>query len=111
MANTTAGRPSIGIDIGTAYSSVAVWQNNRVEILPNKFGNRLTPSHVAFTDMEVLVGDAAVDQLLRNAKNTVFGVTRLLGRKFSELGVQENIKHWPFEVGTRACRDYGIAAY
>ncbi|KAE8908266.1 hypothetical protein PF005_g19403 [Phytophthora fragariae] len=98
VINKTGDRPSIGIDTGTAYSSVAVWQKDRVEILPNKFGNLLTPSYVAFTDTEVLVGEAAADQLLRNAKNTVFGITRLIGRKFSDPQVQESILHYPFEV-------------
>ncbi|EGZ09312.1 hypothetical protein PHYSODRAFT_525236 [Phytophthora sojae] len=98
MANKTTGGPSIGIDIGTAYSRVAIWHKDRAEILPNRFGNRLTSSYVAFTDSKVLVGDAAADQRLQNAENTVFGITRLLGRKFSDPEVQERIKHWPFKV-------------
>lgn len=67
------GGHAIGIDLGTTYSCVGVWQHNRVEIIVNDQGNRTTPSHVAFTDKERLVGDAAFNQVIRNPTNSIFG--------------------------------------
>jgi len=90
--------PGIGIDLGTSYSCSAVWINNRVEIIPNDQGNNTTPSYVAFTEEERLIGYAAKYQVNRNPKNTVFDAKRLIGRKFSEKQVQEDMKHWPFKV-------------
>jgi L1 cell adhesion molecule like protein len=89
---------AVGIDLGTTYSCVGCWKNNAVEIIANDQGNRTTPSYVAFTDSERLVGDAAKNQVSMNPKNTVFDAKRLIGRKFSDESVQADMKHWPFNI-------------
>jgi L1 cell adhesion molecule like protein len=98
---------AVGIDLGTTYSCVGIWQNDRVEIIANDQGNRTTPSFVAFTDTERMIGDAAKNQAAMNPKNTVFDAKRLIGRKFSDSSTQSDLKHFPFKVfakeGDRPC--------
>ncbi|XP_042027604.1 heat shock 70 kDa protein 18-like [Salvia splendens] len=89
---------AIGIDLGTTYSCVAAWRHDRIEIIPNDQGNRTTPSHVAFTAAERLIGDAAKNQVAENPINTVFDAKRLIGRKFSDSTVQKDMIFWPFKV-------------
>ncbi|KAJ9550053.1 LOW QUALITY PROTEIN: hypothetical protein OSB04_022596 [Centaurea solstitialis] len=88
------GGPAIGIDLGTTYSRVSVWQHDGVEIIVNDHGNRMTPSYVAFTDTGCLIGEAAA----MNLTNIVFDVKRLIGRRFSDPSVQRDMKQWPFKV-------------
>merc|ERR1711981_1279762 len=90
--------PAIGIDLGTTYSCVGVWQHDRVEIIANDQGNRTTPSYVAFTDSERLIGDAAKNQVAMNPRNTVFDAKRLIGRKFGDSSVQSDKKLLPYNI-------------
>jgi len=96
----------IGIDLGTTYSCVGVHKKGGVEILPNDQGNRITPSYVAFTDEERLVGDAAKNQYANNPQNTIFDAKRLMGRRYSDPDVQRDAKHFPFKLINKADKPY-----
>lgn len=98
--------PVIGIDLGTTYSCVGIFKNGRVEIIPNELGNRITPSYVAFTDDEKLVGEAAKNQVAGNPLRTVYVVKRLMGRNFDDKEVQRDLKFVPYKVVSQAGKPY-----
>ena len=89
---------AIGIDLGTTYSCVAIFQNDRVEIIANDQGNRTTPSYVSFDNNERYIGDGAKNLSSKNPKNTVFDAKRLIGRKFDDPCVQHDLKNFPFKI-------------
>jgi len=89
---------AIGIDLGTTYSCVGIWQNDRVEIISNDQGNRTTASYVSFNKKERLIGDSAKNQESMNPKNTLYDAKRLIGRKFNDEVIQNDIESWPFKI-------------
>jgi heat shock protein 5 len=97
-ASTKVDGPVIGIDLGTTYSCVGIFKNNRVEIIPNDQGNRITPSYVAFAEEERLIGEAAKNQATTNPSQTLFDVKRLIGRRFKDATVQKDIKLLPYSM-------------
>jgi len=97
---------AIGIDLGTTYSCVGVWQNDHVEIIANDQGNRTTPSYVSFTKEERLIGDAAKSSVSQNPTNTVFDAKRLIGKKFHDSTVQSDMKHFSYNVINKEGKPY-----
>jgi len=96
----------IGIDLGTTYSCVGIFKNGRVEIIPNEFGNRITPSYVAWTDEERLVGESAKNQAVLYPERSVYVVKRLIGRNFDDKEVQRDIKWLPYDIVNKGGKPY-----
>jgi len=101
----------VGIDLGTTYSCVGVFQNGKVEIIANEQGNRITPSYVAFTSTERLIGDAAKNQVASNPKNTVYDAKRLIGRRYTDRTVKSDMKLWPFNIIDKDGKPYVQVEY
>ena len=97
----SSSRVAIGIDLGTTYSCVGVWQNDHVEIIANDQGNRTMPSYVSFTQEERLIGEAAKSMAANNSRNTVFDAKRMIGKNFDDEKVQSDMKHFSYNVISR----------
>lgn len=102
---------AVGIDLGTTSSCVALWKGGNVEVVPNEQGNRTTPSYVAFTNRERLIGESAKNQAIANASNTVFGAKRLIGRRYDDVSVQMELRHWPFQVSNDRGKPKVVVCY
>ena len=98
--------PIIGIDLGTNYSCVGVWKDGKVNIIPNDMGQYKNPLYISFTDTDILFGDTAKNQISRNPKNTIFDIAKLIGKKYEDPEIKENIKYWPFEIIKDPNSDY-----
>jgi L1 cell adhesion molecule like protein len=96
--NDSATDLAVGIDLGTCYSAVAVYRNNAVEIIANSSGNRITPSIVAYTEEERLIGNSAANQISMNPTNTIYGAKRILGKRFDDKQLQNDTKNFPFKI-------------
>ena len=107
----TIDGPVIGIDLGTTYSCVGIFKNGRVEIIPNGLGNRITPSYVAFTDEEKLVGEAAKNQASVNPERTIFVIKRLIGRNFDDKEVQRDMKYLPYNIVSKSGDNFLTICY
>ena len=104
--SSTIATTAIGIDLGTTYSCVGVWQNDHVEIIANDQGNRTTPSYVSFTSEERLIGESAKSSVSQNPSNTVFDAKRLIGQKFTDANVQSDMKHFTYNVINKDNKPY-----
>ncbi|CAG8615989.1 5427_t:CDS:2 [Acaulospora morrowiae] len=105
------GKNSIGIDLGTTYSCVGIWKDDKVEIIPNDHGNRFTPSYIAFSYAVRLIGENAKNQISMNPFNTIYDAKRLIGRQFNDPEVQLNMNYWPFQVIDMNGRPYIQVTY